>query len=180
MSVSLLILYKNILPIFVSRSSDGGIMFKYLKGTFPFEEMLANVIEKEKHKYAEIDKSVNRFHIETFFGRKSGQDQISGFSAQPSAPSIHANQQPFTEPLFYTNFVIENQIQEKMIGYSVSDAEINFPDVVENKYKFTKTGLSVLSKREKWLNSREWYQKRNITWKRGFLLHGKPGNGKVR
>jgi chaperone BCS1 len=30
-----------------------------------------------------------------------------------------------------------------------------------------------------WLKHREWYTERDITHRRGFLLHGKPGNGKT-
>lgn len=29
-----------------------------------------------------------------------------------------------------------------------------------------------------WMQNREWYSERDIIWKRGYLLHGKPGNGK--
>jgi SpoVK/Ycf46/Vps4 family AAA+-type ATPase len=30
-----------------------------------------------------------------------------------------------------------------------------------------------------WLSHREWYKRKDIAWRRGYLLYGRPGNGKT-
>ena len=39
--------------------------------------------------------------------------------------------------------------------------------------------LELVEEAKHWLQSREWYQEKQIPWRRGWLLHGIPGTGKT-
>jgi len=39
--------------------------------------------------------------------------------------------------------------------------------------------LSAVDEIRRWKKSKDWYQDRHISWKRGWVLHGKPGTGKT-
>lgn len=39
--------------------------------------------------------------------------------------------------------------------------------------------LGIIEETRFWKKSEEWYRKRGIPWKRGYLFHGKPGTGKT-
>lgn len=44
---------------------------------------------------------------------------------------------------------------------------------------FPERVMHLIEEIKQWRNSREWYHKRGIPWKRGWLLYGPPGTGKT-
>jgi hypothetical protein len=44
---------------------------------------------------------------------------------------------------------------------------------------FPRRVIELVEEVKLWRNNREWYQKRGIPWKRGWLLYGPPGTGKT-
>ena len=46
-------------------------------------------------------------------------------------------------------------------------------------YAFPQDVLDVVQKIKHWYKSRLWYKQKHIPWRRGILVHGKPGSGKT-
>lgn len=97
---------------------------------------------------------------------------------------------------FIVKHVFGQEIKDK--GNSVSDYDgINLKHLRLLKWKHDEIGspnsefapvdylslsgdqLSVVDECRFWKRSEDWYRKRGIPWKRGFLFHGKPGTGKT-
>lgn len=177
-------LYKNYIPIFIFGNNDGTYKIQYLKFTFNFEKFLSNVVKityKEISKQPFNDVSQGRFWIEEKKGKslksfkKEDEEKNSSKLAYSTSPisSDNNNGGFILEP-----WRIIGDKMNKTIGINVKDVVISIPESKKNKYRFSETGKYVLSQVEEWLNARNWYEERNINWRRGILLNGKPGNGK--
>lgn len=174
-------LYKKYIPIFIFGNGDGTYKIQYLKFTFKFEEFLSNVVNVT---YNELSEKIreNRFWIEekrgkslkSFSGGDMKEDSKPAYStASPLQDKSSSSHGYILEPYR----IVSNNIN-RSIGVDIKDVVYSNPMSKKNKYKFTKTGQYVLSQVEEWLRARDWYEERNINWRRGILLNGKPGNGK--
>jgi ATPase family associated with various cellular activities (AAA) len=179
-----LFLYKKYIPIFIFGNGDGTFKFQYLKFTFNFEKFLDKVVNityneisiKDSEKTGE-----NRFWIEEKKGRSlksfGANKEEEGSKPSYSNKSISPEKSNQNGYILEPYRIVSNNI-DKSIGIDINDVVYSNPESKNNKYRFTKTGEYVLSQVEEWLNARNWYEERNINWRRGILLNGKPGNGK--
>jgi hypothetical protein len=58
--------------------------------------------------------------------------------------------------------------------------KLSYSNIKPNTYEYilSKELKSIEQEIETWLKLRSWYTEKQITWKRGYLLYGEPGNGK--
>lgn len=67
----------------------------------------------------------------------------------------------------------------RLLNFKEEDIGTAVIPFMDNLY-LTPEMHSAVNDAEQWYNSRLWYEKHNIRWKRGWLLYGKPGCGKTR
>lgn len=170
-------LYKYCIPIFIVGANTNAIKIRYFKFSFPFEQFMKKIINA---KYLNCIKEMNqkqRFFISEIHGmglKKAGFASIP--QSIPSSINI-ASESKNSNYILQINHIINNKYQ-RVIGVDINDITFGPQNTVKNKYQFTPTGKYVLNQVEKWLLAENWYQERNIIWRRGILLNGKPGNGK--
>ena len=68
-------------------------------------------------------------------------------------------------------------LASKPVGYEWKDLISRRRN--SNEIPFSKAHLDVLDDVHTWIKSETWYKERMITWRRGYLFHGKPGSGKT-
>lgn len=183
-----LLFYKNIIPIFIFGYQAETIKIQYFKGTFPFERFFTDVIN-QKHEELNVSlekkkKNRGRFYVEEKRGMglklkmEKGSTPLNDSNKNNDSGQITGNSSNnYKYPIVESYRIITDKIPLS-IGVDINNVSWNTPYSEKNKYIFTKTGLYILSQVEKWLNAEKWYEEKNIVWKRGMLLNGKPGNGK--
>lgn len=74
-----------------------------------------------------------------------------------------------------------SQNHVRLIGYKVEDLGRGKDEGVNmlDNLIFPKRVRDLIEEVKLWRKNRDWYQKRSIPWKRGWLLYGPPGTGKT-
>jgi hypothetical protein len=177
-----LFFYKNFIPIFMF-GRDGGLKIQYLKFTFPFERFLHVICEKSNHQHAHYvaNQRRNSFYILHKRGRSLKEVQrVSELSkeAAPPSPMEGTSNSHEVNLILEPYFFFTNGHRNRIVGGNLEGLSWGPPRSERNKYQLTQVGEKVLNQARKWLEAEPWYSARNIDWKRGFLFHGPPGNGK--
>jgi hypothetical protein len=165
-------LWKRFIPVFLYGTEDG-FSINYLAFTFPFEKVVV-----QSHRETIQSLSTGRsFYVEEKRGTslktiEGARDVNSG-----SPTSNNASSQQRKPPIVGLSYAIANH-QTELFGYKCSEVVATLPRGTNDKYVFTEVGQEVLAEVKKWLDSRDWFESRNIPWRRGILLHSKPGYGK--
>jgi len=88
----------------------------------------------------------------------------------------------------------EDKITQKFDSFSIGkeftedeepiSVEVEDPQIQERESAFARLSQTVAHKKvyhdvKFWLEHGTWYAKRSLPWRRGYLLHGKPGTGKT-
>lgn len=174
-------LYKGFVPIFLVGKEAGELSVQYLKFTFPFEKLFTEVAEDT---YDNISKQIDkkkrdRFFIELKRGRSLKPTIHSRDFTPNTSPASTDNSAPAPRPTILNKWIVwHRKLNGRILGINPNELHWYTPDSSQNKYQITQIGQSIISQVNKWLNSEVWYSQRNIAWRRGILLHGKPGNGK--
>ena len=181
-----LFLYKKFIPIVVS--GDPGyncLNISYLKFMFNFEDFIEKVC---KSKWQEIADNAPKqrwagFGIYERRGAntkilKAQQNNDNKFNTGNNQGLMGATLMPNNTVIFDVQTVFNNKIPQKMVATDYDEIKISNPNKLNNKYQFTQKGKLVLNVVEKWLGARNWYESKNIDYKRGVLLYSEPGQGK--
>lgn len=187
--------YKKFIPIFVIGDNENQLIIRYLKGTFPFEKFIADIVpDAIDYLNNQNDEDNDRFNIEKvrgislkskYGGRGGGQDMLDLFP-----PSKSSNNERYGESsssnistsaaIFWPHEIIKHQVDNTLIpAFSLDDVKINNTKYInKNKYIFTEQGNYILNVVTKWLKAEYWYQERGIRWYRSVILYGQTGQGK--
>lgn len=167
-------LYKNFIPVFVYAQSFG-VKIQYFKFTLNFEKIIENIsktiikdiLNKKRHTFwieEKVGLSIKQLELE-----RQKPNYIGGETKSAPAPSNDFTIYPHSLVQFKINRLFNFDIN------SISDSD-KFGN--KDKYIFTETGQYLLNQVQRWLQAENFYKEKNINWRRGFLLNGKPGNGK--
>jgi hypothetical protein len=180
-----IMLYKKFIPILIFGKDNNKLAIHYIKFTFPFEKFFSAVV---KDKYKEMttffqERENDRFRVEYLRGRSLKSSYIESATSDRGAPLSSPAQEVEDKgknhfPILDGWVIWKNKLPNRFFGGTADDFLWYKPPSDKDKYQVTKTGHFVIEQVKTWLKAESWYQERNITWRRGVLLHGKPGNGK--
>ena len=166
-----LLLWDGYAPIIVTRVEDkqnfGETMhLTFFRGTVDPDALVVRAINHYKKLISNSDAVMeSRFAVYSFVGKSSKMSNDRDPGELARAPSFDPAE------LAKNRFVIDN-ISD--IG-EASKSPLNALDGLA----LTPELLVKIDEAAKWHDNRQWYEERGIPWRRGWLLHGKPGNGKT-
>jgi hypothetical protein len=77
-----------------------------------------------------------------------------------------------------SNVVVSGGL-EQLLNWKEEDLKAPPSDSPLNILSISKEMAKVIREVKFWLSHREWYKRKDIAWRRGYLLYGRPGNGKT-
>ena len=144
-----------------SGSSKDQCSYTFLRGSFDFDQELkdayAHYYQKEDEEYEEAKEMDSRFCIIKLPSRKSEKDK--SFRKTIGAWHTRETSRIITEE--------KDNIGPKKEVENPTELLV-FPTHVRD----------LIEEAKHWRNSESWYNKKQIPWKRGWLLYGPPGTGK--
>jgi hypothetical protein len=157
-------------PILVG---GGGDKITFIRGTFTYEELLTDIMDCYNEELGEkLNKDCNRFYVRKFSGtlldnnKKSHDDHGDGLPASPSGKAKESH--------FYSD--IENLLNP--VKWKKNEIGMIKKDEPLGHLSLSSEVLKVVDGLRLWKKSEEWYKARQIPWKNGVLMFGKPGTGK--
>ena len=143
-----------------SSRSSCNISISYIRGTFDHKQFLIDAITTYNNKNHTKDwKKYNRFRIERIFGSTSNKPV---YASETSAEKEKLNIETST-PLIWK----KDEIGQPKKENSTNDLSLKEPI------------LKAINDAIQWRDAEQWFLTRNIPWKQGWLLTGKPGTGKT-
>jgi len=161
-------------PIYVRMDQHGIMDLTFVRGTFPWREMIKAV---QVSGDIPVTRDVcSRFYIEHMWGELGS---VKGIEVIDKADG-KAQKEPMAED-GVTYMSIYHGMHQLMSGNGENLGWRN--DRADQMDWLGRLYLDVAQTKaveevEFWVQSKEWYKKRKISWKRSLLLHGLPGTGK--
>lgn len=164
-----------------------GWKFLFLSGTKDRMKIMhlrwnVNLDELVKKVVATVDARSRRVKEELFINRYWVEDVVGeGYHAKgrrndydtesPSGGTIQPNGAGEADVEF-------NTTRDIPLNYALSDFNGDTQiDPFDSLY-YDDTVMHYIAQAKKWVDMRDWYTKRNLMWRRGWLLYGGPGTGK--
>jgi hypothetical protein len=136
--------------------------FAFLRGTVNWHRLLIDSAEFTQKNYQDALGRIRRYKVTRLTGMR--KDLKNDDSTATSAPE--SNDGVYNDP-------------SVPIGWSKEDL-INFDESsIMSTLSLTQKMKDVIRDFKFWRDQQEWYVERGIAWRRGYLLHGKPGTGKT-
>jgi hypothetical protein len=173
--------WKGHRPIIIQQTMNGernvdsgpkekSLTIRFLRGTWDIDKLVIHSIEAYNRTTSTsmelARKSYRRFFIHRFTG--SGKKATSTKDSAISGGNGYGNTILADSGVRFLRWKIEDIGLEPPKNHSAVDG-LAFPGNIQEFVRELK----------QWQESRDWYLEREIPWTRGWLLHGKPGNGKT-
>ena len=156
--------------LFVSGKQDS-IIIRSLRGMIEFKEFTKLALKSYESKNNCELGNVNRYRVVQMIGREKGV-----YAAQKEDKS-EKSQGEMVNHSSGDSYDINTQYMQSFMypeSYYKWNNKIN---PFENLYYDTEVEKYINQARQ-WFKMGDWYTNRSIPWRRGWLLHGKPGCGK--
>ena len=146
------------IPVWVDRGKDGTQMtIRYFRGTLDFEQMLRDIVKTNN------DRKRNRYKLIRVGGNggnggKEGNDRAT-----------HGGSSPFTDKPATAYYLTEDPNDIGDPKHSGAPDDLWLPADV----------MHILEDARQWNTNQEWYLEHRLPWRRGYLVHGRPGTGKT-
>lgn len=121
-----------------------------------------------------VDETRNNFYIVNVSGDKPSFNTERGNrdEPEPELPTASSSSDRLTIEAIKCGVIIPLFFDADDFGFD------DVKETIFEDYYITKDIDNLLNVSKKWLMHEKWFKDHNITWKRGFCLHGKPGCGK--
>lgn len=133
----------------------------FLRGSLNWENLLCEAAKSWDEEVLEVPR---KFRVVRHSGN-SGTASPAGSAPEPNAKSDGAPP-------------VDGGI-EKMLNWKQSDLEAPTKEEPMSAISVSDEMATVIKDVKFWLSHRKWYQNRSVPWRRGYLLYGRPGNGKT-
>lgn len=157
-------------PMFVSKSdsNDRGkvngsnLSITFIRGTFDIKKLVLKSVDRINHINSDENKKDIRFKVIDFFGRYgNGRDD-----------------EPLNEKSAEVSSDISSLKNLELLGVELHEiGQEKLEDPFENLY-YDKPVNDFIKELDRWIESKEWFEKRGLDWRMGALLKGLPGTGK--
>lgn len=138
-----------------------------IRGTIKIDELLIKIIELRNKKSWEITTNSNvnnRFNIYYFPSRSNGSKP-----EKEDEKEFSFSYYWYLQSRYRLLNVNSQELGKNKISKNNALESLFFPDEI----------LSLINEIKLWLNNKKWFKEKNIPWKKGWLLYGKPGTGKT-
>jgi len=143
--------------------SNTALTFTFFRGTWDIDQLMIDAIKLyNEHNYSGFQK--RRFYVVRKYG---------SFGIANDAPSLTGCEVGAEERMCLWDKRLVG-IDPDDIGQRVHESGKPFEALA-----MPKNVWDAVEDIERWKKSEEWYKKKNIPWKRGWLLYGPPGTGKT-
>jgi hypothetical protein len=143
----------------------------FVRGTFSADKLILRASEhfnKRMVSFEEHQESDRRRHyvkhVYGSAGKKTGKNYQSGRSDSPG-----------------TSNDTRACMHHRPIGWEMKELGVESPErgSAVDHLALGKSALELVDEATFWRENEDWYRGRGIPWRRGWLLHGKPGTGKT-
>lgn len=143
----------------------------FIRGTFAADELIIEASENFNRRivsFEETEEAGRRRHyvkhVYGTAGKPMGKFQSSGRRESPG-----------------TSGDTRACMHHRPIGWEMTDlgAETNERGSAVDQLALSSNTLGLVDEATFWRQNEDWYRDRGIPWRRGWLLHGKPGTGKT-
>jgi SpoVK/Ycf46/Vps4 family AAA+-type ATPase len=151
------------------------VRFRFIRGTFNPDKL---VTEAANHDSMTVDRpsTYSRFSVTRLKG-KSAKDMLGmgmgqKLTEKSSAPASIGNSA--------TEETSDLDHYARIVNWKPEDiGERIIPGVDPlDRLSLSEDAMEGISEVQRWFKSKDWYFERQIPWRRGLLLHGRPGTGK--
>jgi hypothetical protein len=136
-----------------------------IRGTIDFDSIITNAtLTWNQNTWAVEDEMEETYRFDIQYIPKLA-DEKEG----PIFSKLHVCYAWYRQPRFRILNAQRNEIGKQVPNNKNAFDQLFFPQEVKN----------LIEEIRYWKNNRTWYLEKNLPWKRGWLLHGKPGTGKT-
>lgn len=140
----------------------------FLRGTFDPDKLISDATHWYNEQVVQQEQTAGRRHyVRHLYGTAGKGDLQKMGVVQKSSPTS------------YTDF--HGCMQHRLLNWSFEQLG---PQLPQPGQAFDNLALSgeaqlLIDEARHWKDSEQWYKSRGIPWRRGWLLHGRPGTGKT-
>jgi hypothetical protein len=181
-----IVFWKGWLPILLKQGGDGlsrdsnsgTLSLTFLRGTLDVDRLIIDVVDEyNSRRSACRGDTDSRVRLMYFFG-SGGKATLFGRGMQGTsdgtAPTDAASGDPENPGNEYRH------LGGRPLKWKLDELGSHARDI-RNPFEYLILPPDIMvyvEEAKQWLQSRSWYESRNIPWRRGWLLHGPPGCGK--
>jgi len=128
-----------------------------------------------------IQTCLEHFNQHTLFVNRFNATKLYGQSKQ--SINVHTDSRRPQHNINSIGAILREAYLGKAVpfGHKLTDINIDlqFHDKPFEVFPFSEDVMKVVETARFWFKERDWYQSKQIPWKLGWLVHGKPGTGKT-
>lgn len=159
-----------------TRALEGGgntglsITLTFIRGTFDLDKLLIEALDKYNER-THKDNGKNRYCVKRLFGKGSQHNKYWTGEDNKAVKS----------PSEVNRSAGDENIQRRYLKWKAEQIGMirNIESDPFDFFVFPPKVLEVVERCKRWLNSENWYKKREIPWRLGILASGQPGCGKT-
>lgn len=170
--------WKGVLPITLKTGHGRNFSIQFVRFMMREDELIRDLERYRSSKYNSIKEDGSFYYISTVRGSLGKAPDLNPM-LQSSAP-LGQSQRPVGAEESTSNTAIDfHSTHSSSITLSREILNRKKDEKIEDVVYMDSENLRMVKDIGYWKDSKEWYEERQIPWKKGVLLYGPPGTGKT-
>ncbi|MFG0335701.1 MAG: AAA family ATPase [Maioricimonas sp. JB049] len=147
--------------------SEECVRIVFLRGTFDADRLMVDAAEWYNRQVMENPELQGRRHSVRYIHGTAGRSEKYGEPSRKAAPSSPGD--------------VRSCLHHRSLTWSLADVGTHSTgsERPTARLALCEDARELVQEAIRWKESESWYKQRNIPWRRGWLLHGRPGTGKT-